>query len=862
MRNNFWKWVFVVLVIVWAGYEIYPPKGRDLTQVFRERAVNKSDPAFTNIWARIVQLQRQRPDRAFGNLQEAIGENDITRFFPFFNVKDEIRPTTAILNRLQREAAGRIKLGLDLQGGTSFMVAMNTNQLVTVEAVSNKLGVLEYRTNVVAEAELRGVLDQAIEVLRKRVDKFGVAEPIIQPAGADRILIQLPGLSEADKESAQRQIKRAAFLEFRLVHERSDELLKEGIIEPGYEILKETRRNKVDGTKTLVSYVVKKKAERNFTGAYIKNAMVTRDNLGQPTIAFNLNSEGAGLFGEITRENVGRQLAIILDGELYSAPVIRTAIETGSGEISGSFDAREAHELANVLENPLRAPLDIIESRDVDPSLGADSIRSGIKAAIIGTIAVAVFMLIYYLFAGVVANVALMLNIVILLGVMCSVGTTLTMPGIAGIVLTIGMAVDANVLIFERIREESAAGKSVRGALNAGYEKAFGTIFDSNLTTLISSVILIFMGTGPVKGFGVALTIGVSVSMFTALVLTRIIFDWLLEKGLLKSFRMWQFPFLHGTGFNFMRYAKAAFVASWLLIVLGNGYGIFVRGQDVLGVEFTGGASLTMSFDPQNKVPVDKLREAASKASGSEVLVSYERGEKSESLRVVARQPVSKTGQSEDVGARVVDSLKQEFPQAAFKVLGADRVGPTVGKEIQKVAVLASLLAMFGILVYVAFRYEFSFAVGAVIAIVHDILMTTGWYFLAGHQMNATTVAALLTIIGFSINDTIVIFDRIREDLKLGIRGTFTEIMNKALNQCLSRTIITSGTVFLATLSLYLFGGGVINDFAFCFLVGILTGTYSSIYIASALVLWWHKGQRPAIGQQLAEQPVAGSAKA
>jgi len=210
----------------------------------------------------------------------------------------------------------------------------------------------------------------------------------------------------------------------------------------------------------------------------------------------------------------------------------------------------------------------------------------------------------------------------------------------------------------------------------------------------------------------------------------------------------------------------------------------------------------------------------------------------------------------------VVEALKQQFPEARYRVLGVDRVGPTVGAEILRTAILASLLAMFGILVYVAFRYEFSFAVGAVVAIVHDILMTLGWYFLAGHQMNATTVAALLTIIGFSINDTIVIFDRIREDLKLGLRGTFREIMNKAINQTLSRTIITSGTVFLATLSLYLFGGGVIHDFAFCFLVGIITGTYSSIYIAGALVLWWHKGQRPAIGQQLAEQAVAAPAKA
>jgi SecD/SecF fusion protein len=482
----------------------------------------------------------------------------------------------------------------------------------------------------------------------------------------------------------------------------------------------------------------------------------------------------------------------------------------------------------------------------VDPSLGKDSIRSGIQAAIIGTIAVAIFMAVYYLFAGLVANFALLLNIVVLMGVMCSVGTTLTLPGIAGIVLTIGMAVDANVLIFERIREELAAGKSMRGAVVAGYDKAFGTIFDSNLTTLISSVILIFMGTGPVKGFGVTLTIGVSVSMFTALVVTRLIFDWLLARGWLKSLKMLQI--VHGTRIDFLRWAKPAFAASWLLILLGNSWGLH-RGADVLGYEFAGGDSMTLSFDPAHKVSQDKLRGVISKLGVGDVMIQYQKDLVSdkENLRVTTRA-IEKGGQLVDSSKLVEEALKSNFKEANFNVIGLDKVGPTVGKEIQKTAVVAMLLAMFGILVYVAFRYELSFAVGAVIAIIHDIFMTLGWFFLSGRELSAPMVAAILTIIGFSINDTIVIFDRIREDLKLGVRGTFKDVINQALNQTLSRTIITSGTVFLATLSLFVFGGGVINDFAFTFLVGILTGTYSSIYIASALVLWWHKGQRPKTG--------------
>lgn len=856
-RNLLWKALFVALVVAWSLYEIYPPRGRDLVQVFQERARNP-DATFSNIVARARELQQAHPERAYRNLLTAIGTNDITRYFPQYRLENELYPTTAILNRLQREAAGRIKLGIDLQGGTMFVVRLDTNRLVSVETITNQAGQVVTVTNQVTELE--GALSQAVEVLRRRVDRFGVAEPIIQPYGSDRIMVQLPGLSEADKESAQKQIQRAAFLEFRLVHERNEQLLEEirrgtGTIPPGYELLRRKQRSRT-GQEEIEEVIVKKKPERGLTGSAIKSAMVVRGNLGEPQINFTLNSEGARLFGEITRENVGRRLAIVLDGELYSAPVIQSPIETGQGQITGRFDVREAFELANVLENPLRAPLQIEFSSDVDPTLGRDSIRSGIRASIYGVIAVSGFMLVYYLFAGLVANLALVLNIIILLGVMCSIGTTLTLPGIAGIVLTIGMAVDANVLIFERIREELAAGKSMRGALNAGYSKAFGTIFDTNLTTLISSIILIFMGTGPVKGFGVTLTIGVSVSMFTALVVTRLIFDWLLERGWLTNLRM--LHIVRNTRIDFLRWAAPAFAASWLLILIGNGYGVFVRGADVLGVEFTGGDAITLAFDQSQDIGVDRIRASVEREVRGGALIAYQKdvatGQRT--LRVTVR-----TQEGERAANRVIARLQTDFPEAKFEARSVAYVGPTVGREIQRTAIVASLIALFGILVYVAFRYEFSFAVGAVVAILHDILMTSGWYFLAGHQLNATTVAAFLTIIGFSINDTIVIFDRIREDLKLGVRGTFREVINQAMNQCLSRTIITSGTVFLATLSLYVFGGGAINDFAFAFLIGVLTGTYSSIYIASALVLWWHKGQRPALGTQVAPETSVVTAK-
>ena len=811
-RNNLWRFVLVVLVVLWSLYELYPPKGRDLLLLFREKASNR-DATFTAVFQKAQALQKVMPEKPYDNLIEAIGTNDIIRYFPAFGAREQVHPTTYILNRLQREAAGRIRLGLDLQGGTSFLVSMDTNRLAGAQDASS-------------------ALSHAVEVLRRRVDKFGVAEPVIQPEGSDRILVQLPGLSAADQESAKAAIQRAAFLTFRLVSPTSDQDIKDGIVQPGYEILKRKERLR-NGQERVEEVEVRKHPEMDGSG--IKSAMVVRGNLGEPEIHFTFNTEGGNRFAEITREHVHERLAIVLDGELYSAPVIQTPIETGSGQITGQFDNREAFELANVLENPLRAPLRIEESREVNPTLGRDSIRSGIKAAIYGTLAVSAFMLVYYLIAGMVANVALIANIIILLGVMCSIGTTLTLPGIAGIVLTVGMAVDANVLIYERIREETAKGKSLRGAIAAGYARAFGTIFDSHVTTLISSIILMYMGTGSIKGFGVALTIGVAASLFTALVVTRMIFDFLLDRGWLKSI-----PMLHiirATKLDFMKLAKPAFAASWILIAIGVSYGLH-RGRSAFGVDFLGGDTTVFAFS--NRVDEAQVRSALAKAGIKDPLIQYQ-------LDLSSRRETLRVDSATGTGNSVL-SVLTDLPNAHFVKLKQDHIGATVGQEIQKSAVIASLLSLFGILIYVAVRYEFSFAVGAVLAVIHDVLMTIGWYCLSGREFNATTVAAILTIIGFSTNDTIVIFDRIREDLKLGIRGTFREVMNQALNQTLSRTIITSGTVFLATLSLYIFGGGAINDFAFTFLVGIITGTYSSIYIASALVLWWHKGQRPHIG--------------
>ena len=834
-RSHFWKLVLILLVVAWSVSEIYPPTSKNLIEAFEQQS-STPNKTFDEIVKKAQQLDTsnmdQTPGITYSNLLVAISTNDIRAFFPsnYINAAVERDVTRGILNRVQRSAAGQFRLGLDLQGGTQFLLEMDMSRAQT-------------NAGVMMNADF--IAEQAVEVLRRRVDRFGVSEPVIAPAGGGRILVQLPGLSESDKLQAKAQIQKAAFLEFRMVHPDSEGQISRGIVPPGYVRLYEMVPSGTPGQRIPQPILVKRTSERGLSGKHVEGAGVGHDPAtGSPYVSFSLKPDGAQLFGEITQAAIGERMAIILDGEVVSAPRINGAILGGNGQITGSFTDKEAFELATSLENPLAAPLEVKEERGVDPSLGADAIASGKMATLLGVGGVAAFMIVYYLTAGLVANVALFLNILIMLGVMCSLDVTFTLPGIAGIVLTIGMAVDANVLIYERMREELAAGKSVRGAVSSGYDKAFGTIFDSNLTTLISSVLLIIMGTGPIKGFGVALTVGLCVSMFTALVVTRLIFDFLLAKDIIKTL-----PMLHiikGTNIRFLNFAKPAFIASWLLIVVGIGYGVFVRGHNMLGIEFAGGDELQMRFS--QRVETEKVRETLSKGGIGETRIQYQ----TEGAGSTKRDYLSITA-AKDAGLKAEEVLKKAFPESKFERVRMDSVGATIGKEIQKSGVIASVLSLFGILVYVAFRYEFSFAVAAVVAVAHDVLMTIGWYCLTGtvgegRQFNATFVAALLTIIGFSINDTIVIFDRIREDLKMGAAGSFNEIIDRALNQTLSRTIITSGTVFLATISLYVFGGGAINDFAFTFLVGIITGTYSSIYIASALVVWWHKGKRPAMG--------------
>ena len=835
-RNNLNRFLFLLLVLGWAWYEITPLKDKEgaLLDRFVSQAKEENKDNAKNI-ALIARTnfnaQPELEKNEYGALMSAVVESGValTNHFDykFSGKKTTEEMNNLIMQKLQRDSSGQIQFGLDLQGGSSFLVEMQMNSTNRVEQ--------------------EGALSQAVEVLRRRVDDefSGVVEPDIRAMGEDKVMIQLPGLSAANQAKARQLVTQAAFLEFGLVHTNSMALIANGVTPPGYKKYTETRTD-AQGIERTEELLVETQNQYGLRGEQIVNASPSRDPLtSNALILFSFNSEGGVAMGSLSGANVGRQMAIILDGQLMSAPVLQEQI-TSNGQITGDFTMQEAASIANALLNPLKAPLEIVEEMSVEPTLGADSVQSGTKAAIYGVIAVAIFMLIYYWFAGVVANFALVLNLFILMGVMCYLNAALTLPGIAGIVLTIGMAIDANVLIFERIREELKAGKGIQGAVETGYARAFGTIIDANLTTLIVSVILMIMGTGPVKGFGVTLTVGICASMFTALVVTRLVFDLFRKFSAVDLFRNFSadkgLHLLQQPKINFMNFAKIAFGISWALVIVGIAFG-FSRGKDALGIDFRGGDRITFEFTEGKKKANAVLRDALDQAGLSDNMIQYQSGGGSrERLQVTV--PFGKGGEAEAV------LTKSFVGDENFKKVSQLRTGASISEDILKSAIKSLLIALFAILVYVTFRYEFSFALGAILAILHDILMTMGIFFLWGGELSSPVMAALLTIIGFSINDTIVIFDRIREDLKLGLPGTFTEIMNVAISKTLSRTIITSGTTLLAAGSLFFFGGGAINEFAFVLLAGVLTGTFSSIFIAGSLVLWRNKGEKPKLADE------------
>ena len=689
---------------------------------------------------------------------------------------------------------GKIKLGLDLQGGIHLTLRVDTSKL--------------------PENAKFDAVSRAIEIIRNRIDQFGVAEPSIQAEGLDRIVVQLPGLT--DRQRALELVGKTALLEFKVVSDDSNALRAAvaGKTPEGYQLYKSE-----EGSDLLLE------KETVLTGKYITNAKVDFGQYGEPVVSLEFNSEGGKSFSDITGANVGRRLAIVLDDKVQSAPVINERIPSGRAQISGRFTADQAADLAITLRaGALPAPVIVEDDKTVGPQLGKDSIQQGIRAALVGFILVVLFMAIYYLLGGLIANFALFLNILIILAALSYFHATLTLPGIAGIVLTIGMAVDANVLIFERIREEQALNKPMAGALMAGYHKAFSTILDSNLTTLITAAILYFMGSGPVKGFALTLSVGLLASMFTAVFVTRAIFDLMLAKGGLKSLKMLHF-LRKPPSIDYLKIRKICYLLSTIVIVAG--LVIFVmRGNKMFGVDFSGGTLLEYRF--ANSIGVDKVRKALNEVGlGTSIIQKV-----GDTNQIIIRAPLNTDKAIEDV-------IKKDFSGNPAELLRSENVGPIVGKELRVKALWATVLSLLGIWVYVIWRFDFKFAFGALLSLLHDALITVGCVAIAGREISVPVLAAVLTVLGYSINDTIVIFDRIREHRRTGVKETFEQAINASINQTMARTILTTLTVMLVVTSLYFFGGEVINDFAFTMLVGVVTGTYSTVYIAAPVLMDW-----------------------
>ncbi|MBO7482972.1 MAG: protein translocase subunit SecD [Kiritimatiellae bacterium] len=810
----------------------------------------------------------------------------------------------------------KLRLGLDLKGGTSFTLGVDVEKLrenIKAEnpALTNDAAAVE---NIVNET-LKDCDENVIAVIRRRVDSMGTNEPVIQSLPKDhRLLVQLPGADEKLRNEAKARLQNMAFLEFRLTHPKDrqlvDKLLAKDICPEGYvkkgsgygraanwaEVARTpgyaTRLAAFGTTDDRYRFMLEDNKDGSYTphfvsrtveltGKNVEHAAWERDMAkGGFEVKFRLDAEGGQKFSALTRNykaggpknktSEGRCLAIVLDDTLVSAPQIQSEIGR-EGVITGRFSLQEAKTLAaDINAGALPAPLKILSESSVAPTVGEDAISAGKTAAIIGFVLVAIFMFIYYWYAGLVADVALFLDVALLptalvlvaniLGVfakdpaMGGGGTmtlpVLTMPGIAGLVLTLGMAVDANVLVFERIREEFQRGQAAGKAIANGYGRAFTAILDSNLTTIITGIILFIVGTGPVRGFAITLTAGVVISMFTAVVATRLVFDHTVRPESTKPFRMLQF--FKEPKIDFMRFGNKTLIGSAIVIVLSLAiFGIRLASNpaSVLSVDLTGGTSIVynMTQEEAGQPSVGDIRSALNGFDNAAV-IQYQRGERTTLLVKTGETADTAKGknlENRDVGAYVTKLLSERFPDAGFTTASVEEVGSVVGADLKESGTKAVLFSLIAILIYVGCRFKFGFGLGGLVALAHDALISLGLFSLCGRQVSLIVITALLTIIGYSINDTVVVFDRIREQLHRDKRTPFRELCNQAINACLGRTVITSITTFFAVAALFVFGDGSIYDFALTMLIGVVAGTYSSIFIATPIMAWWYREKRP-----------------
>jgi SecD/SecF fusion protein len=697
---------------------------------------------------------------------------------------------TGAVAEFKADPPSLINLGLDLRGGLRVVLQVKNGVIPAIED-----------------------LNQSRSVIENRVNQTGVSEPQVQINGNNRIVVELPGLSQADQDRAIALVGKTAKLEFRLVKPES------------------SNKAEADLTDTDMEPAA-------LTGEAVAKAQTGYSQLGAPEVQFEMTPQGSVAFEKLTGDNPGRRFAIVLDGKVQSAPRINARI-SGSGVITGNFTLEAANDLALVMRSgSLKTELEIVDTRAIGPTLGQDAIRQGIIASVVGVGAVIVMLFIYYgVFFGLVAALGLIFSGLLIFGMLSGLGSVLTLPGIAGLVLTIGAAVDGNVISFERIKEEMRAGKNLKSATNAGFGHSFTTIFDVNASHLLSALALFNYATGPVKGFAVTLAVGVIGSTFSNLVFSKWFLDILESRFKFRARDWFATPKIDFMGLSkFITTASAALAVIGLVIILTKGF--------VFGVDFTSGTSFGVKTNAsvtselmRSTVGNLKLKDKAGQTitnSGASIIESQTPGTAGKDFTV-------RVGELDPATQITFRTALEKLPNG--KVYQTETVGPSVGSELRVKTIQAVLVALLLTLIYVAFRFDVILGVGSVVAVLHDVFIVMGLYALLGREFTITSVAAVLTLVGYSLNDSIIVSDRIRENLKLMRGAPYAEIVNTSINQTLSRTIMTSVATMLPLVALLFLGGPVLRDFSLVLIVGILVGTYSSIYIVAPMAVFYKNWQ-------------------
>ena len=889
-RTWFWKIAVSLVALAVAWFEFHPIAPTPLDQ-FVPTQVIAQKPEFDKLHAEALDRVKHYKDaavpadkksvsyyQALRDIGEGRGRTTPVDFRPFFFTEaqivrepDQAKRNGIVLKQLMVASQGRLKLGLDLQGGVSFTLKVDPTGAESGEKSAGD------KSNV-SHAEM---VNQALQVMEQRVNQFGVAEPVLRPVGDLSLEVQLPGEDAANNPDVIDALKKPAKLEFRQVHrtERPSETDRERSlrslpVDPmigaasaisTYEVLTLRDVDSRSGAITINRYFVKKTADA--TGKIIKAASGRSDDGISFYVDMKFTDEGSKKFGDLTAKiaegnsrSVG-QLAIVLDGKLQSAPTVREAIRSTGATITGSFSREEAVDLANVLNNPLEFPLIIQDVTSVGPSLAKDAQGKSVVASLVAVGLVIFFMVGFYVWGGFIAVAGMVLNLLMMLGAMAYFGATITLPGVAALVLTLGMAVDANILILERVREEARAGKDRAVSLREGYNRATWTIVDANLTHLLVALILAFMGTGPVRGFGITLIFGIFTTLFTTLVTCRGLQEFALSRGIMS--RIFGLPVFKPTlDIPFLNFARVAFIISWAIVALGISE-LAYKGKEAFGKDFRGGESALVAIAPGAKVDTGKIAALATSIGLADTTITVQTpvGGGEPTLRIETELTKDKSkGEFANVAA-IVGAIKAKNPEilkdrsatVEKTMLSREAIGGSVSGELRSNAIWSVVLALVGIGIYVSLRFETGFGIAAMVATLHDVLMTVALFVFFGGQFNAALIAAILLIIGYSVNDTIVVFDRIREELQNNPGRELRDVIHFAINRTLSRTILTSATVFLCAVALWAFGAGDVRLYGEVFIYGVLTGTFSSIFIASPVFYWWHKGDRK--GVDAAELP-------